>query len=327
MPSEYQKQIKEIERWLGYVEEKATTGYWYERGFKECQKLNVESYPHLLIRLDGARKTAEKVKAEKDIRKYLSYIKEKVHDYWYGKGEQRVQESIQRLKKLSCDTSSFEAEINDVRNQYLELLWKRVRGNYEGPIYELYGGSGYIDPGAWKVGDVVENVKSGEPRYLYVFHKKTINYRKTRSLYDLGNYSSYAYCRAATEKEAAPLKARIEKRKREKNALEDLEYVKQTIWKTGKRPIGLFPWPAGQEIINRIDSDGSGDCFVIAKDYIWYLNKTGNLDDRDCCNIKTPRGGAFGWRIKYSVVIVELLKIIAENLPLSTGARNSDPLP
>lgn len=330
MSNEYQNQITEIERWLGYVEEKALSGYWYERGCQECLKLNVESYPHLLARLDKARKTAEKSKVEKDVKRYLSYIKDKIDDYWYSKGETRVLNGIARLKEEFNDDGAFEAELAALRHEYHELFRKRICGDYDGPIYQLYGGSGYIDPGCWKEGDVVENqqlgIDRGEPRYLYVLNKKSINYQKKISLY-YDNYSCYAYCRPATGEEAAPLKARDEKRKREKNALQDLEYVRKTIWKDGERPIGPISWPVGQEIINRIDSEGCGDCFVIAEDYIWYLNKTGNGDDRDCCNIKTPQGGALGWRMKYSIVIAELLKIIAENLPLPAGVRNNVPLP
>ena len=318
MPNENQKRITELERWLGYVEEKATTGYWYERGCQECLKLNVESYPHLLARLDKARKTAEKSKIEKDVERYLSYIKDKIDVYWYSKGETKVLEGIKRLKEEFNDTSAFEADLASLRQEYHDLFRKRICGEYDGPIYQLYGGSGYIDPGCWKEGDVVENqqfgIDKGEPRYLYVLHKKSINYQKKTSLY-YDNYSCYAYCRPATEEEAAPLKARNEKRKREKNALEDLEYVRNTIWKTGEYPKGLFAWPDGQEIINRIDNEGSGNCFVISEDYIWYINKTGDWDHRECCNIETPRGGALGWRMKYSGVISALLTIIAENLP------------
>lgn len=53
-----------VEQWLGYVEEKAATGYLYERGIKECHANGVKEHADLDARLTAAVAQAERVQAQ-----------------------------------------------------------------------------------------------------------------------------------------------------------------------------------------------------------------------------------------------------------------------
>ena len=54
------KRINEIERWLGYVEEKAPQGYLYGKGIRELSALGIADFSEYQKRLDSAKDLANK---------------------------------------------------------------------------------------------------------------------------------------------------------------------------------------------------------------------------------------------------------------------------
>lgn len=56
------RQMADLERWLGYVEEKAPTGYLYERGVSECRMRGINQHPDLAARLAAAIDIVSNVK-------------------------------------------------------------------------------------------------------------------------------------------------------------------------------------------------------------------------------------------------------------------------
>lgn len=310
---EKRKQVFEIERWLAYVEGKASTGFLYERGLQECQKLGIEMYPQGLARLDTACKTAEIVKSVKDVENLLRHIENKLESHWYKKAD----EKISLLRCRGYDTSMFEERLEI----WKQNVWKQKLAGYEGQVYHLFGGSGYCHSG-WTKGRTVENSKenigAGGPKFLYVLYAEKEYYQAEGWNFGVGDEQGVLYhaiCRAATVDEAAPLKSNLLKREREKNAKKGFDYVRKKIISKGEKPKGISPWPEGQIILNTFNIYGSGECFVIGRQSIWYIENNGNDGDSgELNNVRTGGAGAIGWRIKYSQVLATMLAIIEKRL-------------
>lgn len=60
--------IAEINRWLGYVENKALEGWVYERGVQECRSLRIGDHPEFAARLEAAISKAQAIRAERQKR-------------------------------------------------------------------------------------------------------------------------------------------------------------------------------------------------------------------------------------------------------------------
>lgn len=61
-----EKALLELARWLGYVEEKAVTGYLYQKGIDTLNTLGVSDHPELAQRLKVACDQAKHVRAEQE---------------------------------------------------------------------------------------------------------------------------------------------------------------------------------------------------------------------------------------------------------------------
>lgn len=63
---EEQERLLEIERWLGYVEERIPT-YWYDKGVVKLKELGIERYPELFERLIKAKSAYNIYRIEKNL--------------------------------------------------------------------------------------------------------------------------------------------------------------------------------------------------------------------------------------------------------------------
>jgi hypothetical protein len=61
-----EKAVPEIKRWLGYVEEKAPSGYVYQNGVDKLRALGIDKHPELKSRMDAAIAKAKEVRAAQE---------------------------------------------------------------------------------------------------------------------------------------------------------------------------------------------------------------------------------------------------------------------
>ncbi len=117
----------EVERWLGYVEGyiERGDGYLYPKGMDKLKELGIEKYPELQKRLEEAIAKAEKdgeiekvEKLHKQARKYLGYIDENLHKYWYQKGEDKLSGFLGDLDELGEDTTEYKDQLQALKDKH-----------------------------------------------------------------------------------------------------------------------------------------------------------------------------------------------------------------
>ncbi len=184
----------------------------------------------------------------------------------------------------------------------------KAKPQYEFPTYNISGGSGYGCMG-WQKGDVVRNtpnqVKQGEPEFLYVLTAKSTYVDEDGMSFGVGDEEGYIYqatCREATEEEAKPVQERIEAKQRQKKRGVKIKEIAADIREEGERPEGTND-PEG-DVINIGKGQtpyGGGEWFVIGSEWIWYVQNNGSDgDDWSRNNVRTGGAGAIGWRVKHS---------------------------
>jgi hypothetical protein len=126
-------------------------------------------------------------------------------------------------------------------------------------------------------------------------------------------YRITAYCRPATDEEAAPLKAEAQAAEARKAAQARVREIAAIIEKTGECPTTEPIGPndrglnenyrpgfvlKGERLIDSGNIYGGGSWFVIEPDYIWYVrNNGGDGAMWDANNVQTGGAGAIGWRV------------------------------
>lgn len=127
-----------------------------------------------------------------------------------------------------------------------------------------------------------------------------------------GERGAYAYYRSATDQEAAryaELKAQDDAAAdRAHTRMAALESAKNEIISNGEAPAGINS-PVGEVIADSQTIYGSGDWFVISRDYIWYVKNNGaDGDNWSANNVATGGAGAIGWRVPYSIDLERRIK-------------------
>lgn len=102
----------EIARWIGFIEEKAATGWLYEKGVQKAVELGASLHQDLAARLQAAILLAATEKGRKNIH----YISRGIKRGWYENGEDRVLEAINELRSLGNDHEAdrLAAELGDL---------------------------------------------------------------------------------------------------------------------------------------------------------------------------------------------------------------------
>jgi hypothetical protein len=128
-------------------------------------------------------------------------------------------------------------------------------------------------------------------------------------------WSVTAYCRLATEDEAAPVLAAIAKAEEVKIAKKRVQEIKDMFVKSEflapKIPGGYIL--DGERLIDTATVYGGGDWFVIEDDSIWFVrNNGGDGDCWDLNNVRTGGAGGIGWKLPMDEALVaELRKLDA----------------
>lgn len=329
--AEKAKAAKEIERWLGFVEEKAPTGYWYEKGEAKLAEYGVSRHgqsetdkrlaaAHACY--EQAHKAAEKQRAKDKARRladqWLGYIRENIRDGkgWYAKGESVVKEQISVLVGHGEDIAGIREKLEALRQEAV----KAQTGGFDGPTYRLGGSSGYGCRG-WSQGEVVRNtparVDQGDPEFLFVLSAEKRYVAEDGMSFGVGDESGYLYsalCRAATEEEAAPLAAKLAREKDLREAKKRVREISRKIQAEGEYPAGAHD-PEGERLFDTQNIYGGGDWFVVGPEWIWFVENNGS-DGGDWSrnNVRTGGAGAVGRRVPFDAALAGELRELQERI-------------
>jgi hypothetical protein len=183
--------------------------------------------------------------------------------------------------------------------------------------YTISAGSGYGHHG-YHEGQVVkadrsERGQADYPEFLYVVHCTEQYFEFDGLSFGVGDDSGYIYraeCRAATEAEAAPLKAEMKLAQDKFEAERERTRISEEIRSRGEFPDG--PQPKGKRVSDRQNIYGGGDWFVVEHEWIWYVRNNGADGDNWLNNnVRTGGAGALGWRVSYDSDLARRLKEIA----------------
>jgi hypothetical protein len=310
---------KEIERWLGYVEDKANDGYLYQNGVSKLKELHIEKWPDLDERLKEAMTKAERVALRMDTKKNLEHIEDNLGKYWSTKGESRVLENIAKLKnQYGVDTEKYESKLKELKEAYERQKEYRETRGYKGKVYHIAGGSGYGFHEFYP-DTVIRNpeyellgyTRNGEPKYLYVLSASKEYYPYDGMSFGVGDEKGYVYeafTREATEDESEQLRKEDERRERIAKVKGREEEIIDFIKTKGEFPHGDNN-PEGERLLDTQDIYGGGDWFVVGNDYIWYVRNNGmDTDNWGINNVRTGGAGAIGWRVPYSKELADELR-------------------
>lgn len=304
--------LPDIERWLGYVEEKAHEGHVYQNGVQKLRELGIASLPEYQKRLDAAlasakeRKEAEATREASEGRTWLRVpYADKDHakkhgarfdgdrKQWYVIGKD-VPEALEQY--LPDDSGG--GRPNDKRPGNGQPEQKEA-GQYTISNGSGYGGSPY------KIGETIRSNRKDLPEYVTVIRASQRYYGEDGMSFGVGDDSGYVYTatvREATREEAAPVRAREEAKKARKQAKEMLLSIAREIRENGDRP-ELQGAPAGVRIDmpgNPENIHGGGEWFVIGQDRVWHVRNNGaDGDDWSANNIRTGGAGAIGFAIPF----------------------------
>jgi hypothetical protein len=180
----------------------------------------------------------------------------------------------------------------------------------------------------YKVGEVIRaydwQIQEGAPEWLTVVAVSQRYFNEEGMSFGVGDESGYVYgctCRAATEEEMAPVLAAIEQDRERTRLSKELRALQLDFEKQAERPAGDNR-PKGATYFDTWNIYGSGDCFVVNDDEVWYLRNNGmDGDDWSRNNVTTGGAGAIGWRASRSSDLAARLLVIIEE----TKAIGLDP--
>lgn len=310
-----EKNLAEINLWLGYVENSAKEGRIYQNGIDKLKSFNINRHPGLAQKMKefielahiNKQKEAEKPqygqswKAEKTTHCSKCNTPVNIGDSVHY----RYQNGTKNLEHVDCD----QAKINQKRKEA------------EAP-YPLSGGSGYGCHG-WTPGQILESNEfqrqKGFPEFLFVVESSKRYFKDDGMSFGVGDESGYVHsarCREATPEETVPLKEEIVKKAAIKMAQADLKAIKNLIMKDGEYPDEKGLFPDGTRYFDTQNIYGGGDWFVVGMEWIWYIKNNGmDGDNWAHNNIRTGGAGAIGWRIPFSEEIVKQLDKLSEIIP------------
>lgn len=204
------------------------------------------------------------------------------------------------------------------------IEWERGTGSWhikcptieqhDGPTFQLDGGSGYGCHG-WNRGDIVlaseSQISRGYPEFLFVISSRSEYIRDEGMSFGVGDEQGYVYsatCRAATNKESAPLRKRLERENHIRAARKALRVIKRRFRDSGDYPEGNHDLQGETIPIGRgRDIYGGGEWFVITDDHIWYvMNNSRDGDTWSANNVP----GAIGCRLPRTTDLINEIRSV-----------------
>lgn len=305
---------KEIVRWLGYVEEKAPSGYLYQKGVDKLKELGIDKHPDLQQRLEKAMAQVRAVKqAEADAK---------------AAAQQARAAEAARTDKVFLNVPYEQREMakrhgarwdNDRRSWYVTGEVPKALQPYAGPpeakLRVLLPVRMMAPLGVpVRLKDRVV-VFTGAGKVVRI-HEDDPSVHGSHLLGHEGERGAFGYYRPATEEETAAMEAQERAAQAAHEAKAKIQRVlldlKNAFRRLGERPIaadGQQISVDGERLLDTQNIYGGGDWWVIQPDAIWYVQNNGtdggNWDNN---NVRTGGAGAIGWRLPYDPAIVEQLR-------------------
>lgn len=306
-----QKKLAEIKRWLGYVEEKAPTGYLYQKGIDTLKTLGIDQHPEFKVRLDTAINTAKLTGAKAEVNKWLGYIEENIGKYWYSNGETKAAAAIAMLEWMGGDGTPYRAKLDNLRTEYQakakEAEKHKPSERKPRDIFPLAAAPPIGKP-LRSGGQVIVYESSGQ---AFKIDEDMPSMYGHKLLGHEGERAAYFYYRPADPEEIAALEAREQVSAKKKEMATKITSLSRHILQTGTRPEHLAK-PEGETLLNTFNIYGGGEQWVIQPDKIWYIRNNGmDGDDWSQNNIGTGGAGAIGTYIPYDEETASLLREMA----------------
>ncbi len=297
----------ELIRWLGYVEEKATSGYVYKNGVDKLNSLGIDRFPGLKKRLDSALSLASSIRDKESS----------------AKEEARSRESAKPRTYL--DIPYDDKEIgkrhgarwdNDARLWYvtgevpIALQKYNPSESLSEGTFKIGGGQGYGYT-EFRPGETVRNPRGDAPKYVTVLTASKKYFREDGMSFGVGDESGYVYmatARPATAEESAPLVSREAMREKQAATTREIDALAKKFREQGERPEDAGRVD-GERILDTQNIYGGGDWWVIQPDAIWYIQNNGaDGDNWSLNNVRTGGAGAIGWRMPFNKTMVPQLR-------------------
>lgn len=321
-----EKEQKEIEKWLGYVEKNATE-YVYQNGVEKLRGMNLNNKQK--ARLKAAIQKGTINSSKKRIRDYFRYIKNSVSEgRWYEKGETVILEELEILKKYCEDTTEYEGKLAALKAEYVEIKEQKeiedAKRYFTIQTVSEYKGDGY------KGGEIVRFCDGRLGKVVKVWRYYEEDTLSLGYLCD-GGWLIFAKCDtyAVTEEEKKQfeekerayeeekeLRKRISEKKKEiRNTVNELACH---IMENGECPEGKGILVDGEILYDTFDIYGAGQRIVINGSFVWILRNNGaDGDDWSLNNIRTGGAGAIGHKMQVNYtckVYIEKIKQLKEEL-------------
>jgi hypothetical protein len=325
------KRMAEIEQWMGFVEQKAETGYFYQSGHEALRKLQAADIPEIKTRIDAAierAKTVAQSAREQRDRQILEGRAERALEWidehlkggsWYQNGETRTREAAAAMRLISEDAAdSFLARLAALRGAFDKQAAQRTKTL---PLVT----SDRTGGGEFRVGQLLRNhdirIDGGEPTWLVVtdVSKKYYSQEMADDFDCRPGWEFYAECRTAKPEEYALAAAGYEEfqaygeivkahKATVRAGEKELAEIFHSIQKEGMSLPGVH-FPSGERIIlpatRQTELCGGGRWFVINEDEIWTVQSNGMAgDDWSRNNVHTGGAGAIGHKIEMAPEIV-----------------------
>lgn len=301
---------QEILRWLGYVEDKAPSGYLYQNGVDKLKELGLDQHPDLKARLEAAVARVRSIKQAEDEAKAAAQ-------------QARAVEAL-RTDKIYLNVPYEDrvcAKRHGARWDVVRRAWyvtgevPETLRTYTGPpevklrrLYPLASLPALNQP-----------VKLGSSVVVFTGVGKTVRIDEddpsvhgAQLLGHEGEQGAFAYYREATPEEqeafAQRQQAIAHRQALVDQARQQVAALRELFMSHGARPAGWHT-VEGEQLLDTQNLYGGGDWWVIQPDAIWYVQNNGaDGDDWSHNNVRTGGAGAIGWRRPYEPEVAGQLR-------------------
>lgn len=308
---------KEIVKWLGYVEEKAPSGYLYQNGVDKLKELGIDKHPDLQQRLEKAMAQVRAVKqAEADAKAAAQQARAaeaaRTDKVFLNVPYDRRDVAKRNGARWDNERRSWyvTGEVPDALQDYVGASEAKLRRLF--PLSSLPPLNRPIRMGGTS-GKAVVFTGIGQ---IVRINEEDPSAHGSQLLGHEGERGAFGYYRPATEEETAAMEAQERAAQVAHEAKAKIQRVlfdlKNAFRRLGERPIaadGQQISVDGERLLDTQNIYGGGDWWVIQPDAIWYVQNNGtDGGDWDNNNVRTGGAGAIGWRLPYDPAIVEQLR-------------------
>ena len=319
---------QELLRWLGYVEDKAPTGYLYQNGVDQLRELGIHQHPDLQSRLDAALTQVRAIKQAAAVAREAA--------------RQARIAAARRGDKLYLNVPYEQREMakrHGARWDPARRAWY-VFDAVPAALQAFAGPPEVTQRRLFPLADLPplqQALRLGSQVVVFTGIGQTLrisaedpSVHGSQVLGHEGERGAFGYYRLATEEETAALEAQEQAaqaaRAAKAQVQQALAALRDTFRRLGERPMAAAGQPMavdGERLLDTQHSYGGGDWWVIQPDAIWYIVNNGrDGDDWSYNNVRTGGAGAIGWRRPYDPAVAEQLRA-AQRFADSGGHRAS----